>query len=145
MATKIPDLWPDLAAEATVTPLAILREQAANLTVKTNGLLEGRVTTGFEPQFPGGRARLRHAFQIVVPAFEGFTYELFMVAHDPEAPYPVFIRDLRSNNSENPFDPAPLPDRRIGSEEELVKYLQGLFSSERTQRLIGVLLAQVRS
>jgi len=150
MATQIPDLWPDLAAEATVTPVAILRAQAANLSTRTNGLLEGRVTTGFEP-LGGGRSRLRHAFQIVVPAFGGYTYQLLEVLHDPDAPYPVFICDSEFHISPGTTTVASktgttYPDyQEIASEQEFVKYLQGLFSSEKTKRLISVLLAQVRS
>jgi len=57
-----PDFWGEVAVIGGVTPVAILREQAALLGGKTQNLVEARVETH------AGGAGLIHSFRLVVPA-----------------------------------------------------------------------------
>jgi len=72
---SVPDLWPSLKPHGELTPLGILRKQAALLFRKTNGLLEGQVKTdGTGPEFV-------HNFNIIAPALGHFTYQMFSISH----------------------------------------------------------------
>src|SRR5437016_3185820 len=83
MATQT-DLWGDLQTEGIRTPVAILREHAALLAPRPRTSLRRKVQT--HPQ-PG--AIFIHTFNLVVPALDNYTYELFRVQH-PMGLYPVY-------------------------------------------------------
>src|ERR1017187_9270395 len=121
-----PDLWGEIAPTAVRTPLAVLREQAALLGRKTNNLVEATVTTGV---YRGG---FIHRFNLVVPALDDYTYELFAVTHGIEL-YPV-----------RKWDPLSVyPD--FPSEEAFVEWLRQELSSPETKRIVSNLLAQATS
>jgi len=118
-----PDLWGEIAPAALRTPLAVLREQAALLGRKTNNLVEATVSTGV---YRGG---FLHRFNLVVPALDGYTYELFAVTNGIEL-YPVSL--AYGNLS-------------IQSEENFLDWLRQELSSPKTKRIIANLLAQATS
>jgi hypothetical protein len=76
MPTDIPNLWPgDVASSPPVTPVAVLREQAAHLGRLTNNVVEAQVqTTASGDNFD-------HRFLLRVPALGNYSYELFRVVH----------------------------------------------------------------
>ena len=129
MGSQIPDLWPsDLSPATIVTPVAILREQAAKVGARTNDLLEGRVTTRVQ-----GKTRFMHYFSVVAPSLDNYAYQLLEVTHEAE-PYPL----LAHCTTDQAW-------RELHSEDEFLAYLREVFSSEETKRVIGALLAQVTS
>jgi len=132
MASAIPDLWPDLEQSQVIPPIAILREQAAALGKKTNYLLEGRVDT---MTTPGGR--FKHSFYVEARALDDYTYKLFWIEHGPDQ-YPVVAPrpDMAV--------PGP-PEVGIESEVELLEYVREILNSDRTKKIIGSLLAQVKA
>jgi hypothetical protein len=67
------DLWPDLNLAPVVTPLSILREQAALLGKRTKGVLRGEVETW------GAGERISNSFNIVVPSLGDYKYTLLYV------------------------------------------------------------------
>lgn len=127
MADTQRDFWPDIAVEEPVTtPLSILKEQAAVLARKTNGLLEGRVENSTR-----GR-EFRYVFKIVAPTLDNYSYELFRVRHGVLL-YPAWIQGPQ------------LQDTELKSEQEFVDALKQVLSSDETMRVISALLAQVKA
>ena len=115
------DLWGEIATVQMRTPVSILREQAALLGAKTKNLVEASVKTRVAGD------SIRHSLDLVVPALEGYTYNLLMIAHGPSI-YPV--TDVYSNTS---FD----------TEQKFVEWLGTKLSSPDTKRIVTNLLSQV--
>lgn len=155
MSNPIPDLWPPIEQPQITPPVAILREQAAALGRKTTNLLEGRVDTTLvenlyahlvpsaKAVFRGDREavtptkRLRHRFSIVAPALDDYIYELFWIEHGVD-PYPVTAPNLETVKN----GPHEL---MLEKEGDLVEYIRKVLNSERTMRIVGSLLAQVKA
>jgi hypothetical protein len=136
MANAIPDLWPDIEQSKVVPPVAILREQAAALGNKTGHLLEGRVKTTKDEA-----GKLMHSFYVVAPTLDNYSYRLFSIIHGADI-YPVTVQHPRR------LDPArrPFPQTlKLSSEKKLLDYLREVLNSEKTKRIVGSLLAQVKS
>ncbi len=134
MSTTILSLWPqDLAPTAERTPLTILKEQAAQLGVATKNLLVGQVTT--QSHLDGNEPYFNHWFNIVAPALDRYAYQLLTVSHRMDL-YPLTI---------NFHATKPPTLTKVTSEAEFVAYLQQVFASAETRRIIGALLAQVQS
>jgi hypothetical protein len=120
MATPA-DLWGNIQATSVRTPVAILREQAALLGKKTQNVIEGRV----DSRSSGGE--FYHSFNLVVPALDDYTYQLFIIRHDVNL-YPV-----------------KLDWQQFGSESEFTNALREKLSSPETIRIVQNLLAQANS
>ncbi len=119
------DLWPVNIAETNmVTPVAILREQAALLGDKTRQLVTGEVqTTTVGTMFV-------HSFNVAAPTLN-YRYELFRVQH-PAAFYPLVLEQGQSTT-------------QLRSEEEFKSKLKEVFASQPTLNVVHSILAQVRS
>jgi len=145
------DLWPPtISGPEVVAPVTILREQAAMLGKKTNGLVLASVRTTTRDSLtrdektglraltrPGhdagnGNEGFIHSFQLVVPALEDYTYTLFRVEHGIEF-YPA------------EFHQPGRMGQRADSEEEFIDILREILSSDNTRRVIGSLIAQVET
>lgn len=142
MGNAIPDLWPDIEQSKDVLPVAILREQAAALGKRTGHLLEGRVNSRTDED-----GNFNHSFNVVAPTLDNYSYRLFSITHGAE-PYPVTAPDPQI------IDPGArsfrIPSiqgvpKKLSSEEELLDYLRGVLNSEKTMRIVGSLLAQVKA
>ncbi len=134
MADAIPDLWPDIEQTQLVPPIAILREQAAALGKKTNNLLQGRVETT-----PVGEGRFRHSFYVVAPSLDEYAYKLFWIEHGVEQ-YPVAAPQQLTL-----LGPPQVREATIESEKELLQYVREVLNSDKTKRIVGSLLAQVKA
>lgn len=121
MATNT-DLWGDIAPSAVRTPASILREQASLLGSKTKNIIEGQVET----HTLGGE--FRHTFNLVVPALDNYSYELFQISHGVEM-YPVYLG----------------VGQYAKDEESFVRWLGQKLSAPETKSIIGNLLAQANS
>jgi hypothetical protein len=134
MAEQTLDFWPDLAtARPKLTPLSMMKQQAALLGRHTSNLLEGFVLTG---SGPGGT--IVHRFIIRVPTLE-YRYELFMVSHNIVDFYPVRVES-------GPHQMAYRDDRPLlRTEEDFLQWLKTVLSSDITKRVLGSLLAQIES
>jgi hypothetical protein len=117
------DLWGDITPSAVRTPASILREQASLLGAKTRHTIEGQVET----QISVGT--FYHSFNLVVPALENYSYELFKISHQLTL-YPIYVG---------------YPDPNAEDEQAFVKWLGQKLSSAETKRIIGNLLAQANS
>lgn len=141
------DLWPsNLEAVKVVPPAAILRQQAALLAQKTQGLVTASVQPssrtvrveafpllGQQPPPPAPDA-VEHDFYLTSPALGDYRYRLLSIRHGAVALYPVEIHSGASG--------APLV---AASEDQFVEMLRTVFNSEETKRVVGSLLAQSKS
>jgi hypothetical protein len=126
MDTPKTDYWPDdLGSSDIVTPVTILREQAAALGKKTHNIVEARVRSE-------GGADFVHYLELVVPAMNSYRYLLAQVIH------PVELYPLRFL-----YYPTGV-DAQAGDEAEFRKHLRESLSNDKTRQLINVLLAQVQ-
>ncbi|MGH9834249.1 MAG: hypothetical protein ACREBD_19950 [Blastocatellia bacterium] len=147
MATNQLDLWPTMTATATTrdTPVSILREQAALLEKKTNGVViadvemrssaaPGVLSAALSTGMTGERARdaIAYSFYLIAPALENYRYLLFWM-FQPIEMYPLFIRD------------SPEGDIKVESENEFVEALRRIFGSEKTQSVVQAIIAQSNS
>ena len=133
--TSQPDLWGDIELAGTRTPLVIMREQAALLGQKTKNVVKAKVNPGTTPGF------LHYSFRLVVPALDGYNYELFSVRHRVEEPYPVMVETVTRNA------PAPLGraaiEKHLSNEAEFTSWLQRQLSSPKTKKIVATLFSQV--
>jgi hypothetical protein len=119
------DFWPDLKDVASVvTPVNLLRQQAATLSEKTNGDVRAYVNTDASGE------SFVHRFNVIVPGLDDYTYELFQIHHGMNL-YPVTWYHLLENG-------------RLDSEADLVEWLRKTLSSAHTRQVLLTLLAQVR-
>lgn len=132
MAEQMLDFWPDIAeAKPKVTPLLLMKQQAALLGKHTGNLLEGKVSTQALKE-----GDLLHTFSIAAPTM-GYTYDLFIVQHSMVKLYPVEVISAPKVN---------VPTKsELGSEEEFLHWLKAVLNSDRTKRVLGSLLAQVEA
>jgi hypothetical protein len=120
-----PDFWGEIGSAEGPTPLSILREQAALLGRKTQGLVEAKVDTAtFDGIFT-------HSFKLVVPALDNYTYELFLISHGIDL-YPVKASGVSDG----------VKWLTLESENAFLAWLQGTLSSPKTKKIIANLLAQ---
>ena len=127
MTTQEPDFWGDIGVDTTVTPSMILKQQATLLGAKTNHLLEAEVRTRTSG------SSFYHAFYLVVPALDDYTYELFQVSHGVEL-YPV-IADTDAFGVGRP----------LRTEDEFKHWVYQKLSSPDTRRIVANLLSLARS
>ena len=128
--TSQPDFWGDIELTGDRTPLVILREQAALLGAKTKNVVKVKVTTSVSGK------HLHHSFNLVAPALDNYTYELFRVRHGVEA-YPVNVEAM---DAKLPIK-AHFPILR--DEAGFAAWLQEQLSSPRTKKIIATLFSQV--
>ena len=121
------DLWPKAKFETDiVTPVLILRRQAALLGEKTQQLVTAEVNTS------GNSSQLVHSFRLVAPALNNYKYELFTVIHNVDELYPL-----------TGYSPAQ-PPRRMDDQSAFVGWLKEVLSSESTTKRIDALMAQAK-
>jgi hypothetical protein len=122
------DLWPraKFATDDIVTPVSILRRQAALLGEKTQQLVTAEVSSA------ATGSQMEHSFRLVAPALNNYRYELFSVVHQVDEIYPLtgFFREF--------------PARKIPSQTALVEWLREVLSSESTLKRIDALMAQAK-
>src|SRR5262245_9187832 len=119
------DLWPDFQAPETInSPVFLLKEQAAKLQQKTNGL----VLAGLRPaSTPDGSFWV--GFDLYSPALGEYTYRLFQVTYPPEF-FPVTL---------DAGDGAP---RLAQNLTEFEHFLESLLRSPRTKQVVEAIMAQ---
>ena len=153
------DLWPeDIGHGAeTVTPLSLLKEQAAALGRKTKNVVMGKVlpAEGFFSNLPPGW--FEYVFNIVAPVLGDYSYSLLAIAH-PVDFYPVRIsagEDLLDGLSredkpqlltKKSLLKKPVPAIiQADSQESLETALRLLFNSAKTKKVIQAIIAQSMS
>jgi hypothetical protein len=119
------NLWPDNIADSNlITPVTVLKQQAALLGEKTRQLVKGEVVT----QASGNL--FVHYFYIVAPTLS-YKFELFTLSHGVNF-YPLVMRYLNETIS-------------LPSESEFKGKLKEIFAAPHTLNVVHSILAQVRS
>jgi hypothetical protein len=121
------DLWPKTKFETDlVTPVSILRRQAALLGEKTQQLVTADVATE-----ASGGTYVTHNFRLVVPSLDNYKFLLFKVMHKVDNLYPL----------EAYFEGNTV---HILMQEDFVNWLKRTLSSESTLKRIDSLMAQAK-
>src|SRR5260370_42103407 len=124
MADASRDFWPEIVSTLTViTPLSLLKEQAAALARKTNGLLQARVDSRTDIT-----DRFIHRFKIVAPTLDNYNYQLFVASHGVDL-YPVEI-DCPAGFGK----PASI---EAGTQEEFETSLKRILASDQQLKVIS--------
>jgi hypothetical protein len=118
------DLWPDFQTpEAVNSPVFLLKEQAAKLQQKTNGL----VLAGLRPaSAPDGSFWV--GFDLYSPALGEYTYHLFEVTYPPEF-FPVTLTAADGAKTAQTL-------------EQFRALLEAVLRSPRTKQVVEAIMAQ---
>jgi hypothetical protein len=132
MPEAIPDLWPEYVTQTSViSPLRILRHQAAQLGKRTNHVLEAEVFTQPANEGEYGPDRVCHFFELIVPQLNRYRYRLFQAVHAIDAVYPVRVYQ------------ADGPQGNADTQQEFIQKVTEVLSSPRTRGIIQSLLARL--
>ncbi len=161
MSQTLESLWPqELAVANVITPVVILREQAAALGKLTKNVLEGEVVSATDDEqnvnaatavlFRGRglssverqvRERQQepvfyHSFYIKAPALGNYRYKLFYVHHHTVLYPATIVADEKQDSagSKGLF--------QCKNEEEFKAALTSIFASDETKRIVSALLTQ---
>jgi hypothetical protein len=141
------NLWGELPKpEILRTPLVILREQAALLGEMTNRILEADVGL-HKASVDYSKSAVELAslevtrkgrefiadLDIVAPFLDHYRVTIAQIKFDLAEVYPVELIDVLA-----------MMNYKANNEAEFVRKLQGILRSEKVQRVISSLLAQVR-
>ena len=146
--SEMRNLWPQINVSQIKSPSWIIRVQATNLRVSTEGLLEGEVSE----IDTSDRNLVRLGFNIVAPHLDRYRYELFRIQYGRDCPYPVTlttenryelyavmhqigIADVESDNED------PGAEFIAHTQKAFEKLLEALFSMRETQGVVESLLA----
>ena len=125
------DLWPDNIADSNmVTPVSILKEQAALLGEKTRQLVKGEVVTQARASDNSMQVPFTHRFFLAAPTIS-YRYELFYVTHGVNF-YPLNVA----------YGHQAMQCR---DEEDFKAKLKTILSSPQTINVVHAILAQVRA
>lgn len=130
--------WPEIFGVKILTPVAVLRLRAQELSAMTHGLLEGEVVSAATPR------RVAHELQLVAPALGGERRTVLTATHAPKDPYPATI-DAAVFEPVDPFDPARAMDtwRPVASTmQEFEALVQRVIESKPVLAIAQSLLAR---
>jgi hypothetical protein len=150
MTTAIPDLWPESLKPVVLSPVAILRTQAARLKERTNGLLEAEIQTKRITE-PNGDTKALHVFEIVAPAMDGYRFQVLSIEHPSPGAYPVDISSFflptrvfvaMSGGRNIPSEKLP-NTQRCANQDAFQEALKKVFSSQELSGILDSLIAQI--
>lgn len=122
-------LWPDnISVIKEVSPVSILKEQAALLGEKTQNLVIAEVGTTTSIR----NRRFYDIFYLVAPALDNYSFELFRASRDIVNFYPIQISS----------DTLEMDNKEVTSEDELIKVLSDIFTHPKTIKIIQSMLVQ---
>lgn len=119
-------LWPsDIATQNFVTPVSILKEQAAALGEMTRQLVIAEVRSS------SSGATFNHRFTLSAPALGNYVIDLFQIQHGISF-YPMRLDWKNSGYS-------------LNSESELKNLLKQIFADSTTKNVVQSMLAQLNA
>ncbi len=124
--------WPDSLPFADVLPpVAILRQAAGELPVKSRNIFEAEVLTTRVYLDDGDE--FVHRFLVVVPALGRYCYPLFVVRHDSELVYPAHV--AISDDDTQPI--------ACSTQESLIACIRETLNSHRVNSILYSLAARL--
>ncbi len=147
MAVAVPNLWPETLKPVTISPIAVLRTQAAHLKERTGGLLEAHVTTRTFQRWKDEENRpliAEHEFSITAPRL-GYRRGIFTVEHDYPGAYPAvlsswFLKPV--GHLKEPID-EEMPSEFCFSQSEFLAVVGKVLQSRHMSSLLESLIAQI--
>jgi hypothetical protein len=156
MSSAIPVLWSDDISVNVLSPIAILRAQIEPLRQKTKGILEGNIET-----ITTEKGKVRHQFDLVAPALNGFRRRILTATHQQDLVYPVvieaecfafeaktiritpaaMIEGLRERKVP-PSDALEEQERRAATEQEFIELVGKVLRSYQVRGLIQSMIAR---
>lgn len=122
------DLWGDLpTADSVKAPVSVLKEQAAALTKRTNGVLQGEVRTFREGD------QIRSLLEIVAPSLDGYRYAVASISHGIGF-YPLLFASPFMSGS-----------AMLNDEAAFITTLRDALQSDGAKRVVAGLLAQSKT
>lgn len=131
---EVIDLWPELSFEKIRSPKTVLKEQGEILAQKTNNVLKGEVTISKNTFKPHKLGELIANFYIVAPSLDNYKFHLVSIYYNTALSYPAY--PVKSTNIKL------LVNEILKNETELKNFLQEIFSSPDTMRIINSLYSQ---
>lgn len=124
--TATENLWPKiLLNEVEKSPKSILNEQAKFLSDSTKNILNAVVVTiGYND------GNIEHTFDIIAPSLNGYRYSLMTISQQGFQLYPCNLHSKKTY--------------AISNENDLLKKLKEIFSSDETKKIIYALISQSR-
>ena len=128
----IEDLWPKSIDVRILSPLTILRSQAAFIEKRTGGLLAGHISTDSSPD------KVSHSFSLIANAPHRVLISVLVASHSTKEVYPVEVVS-RAFEPKPPTTPqqmgepfiAKQPDRRTAvTQEAFVAIVKEVLNSE---------------
>ncbi len=151
MQSRVDNLWPtDIEAHSgQLSPVAILKQQAALLGERTKNLVEAEVET----KATDYQRQLQHWFYLVAPALDFYKYPLFRVEHPAIRFYPLSIKLAKVTSKPgteekglNAFEGIRTRQQagmlRVKSEDEFKAHLKTIFAATETKKIIQSLIDQ---
>jgi hypothetical protein len=122
--SEIPDFWPeDIGTSTVVTPVSVLKQEAAYLGPKTKQLLKAEVRTTNNGQ------NFIQSFFIIAPGLSNYQFQLFQLVHSITL-YPAQLT----------WQSAVVI---IADEKQLTEKLKEVLSSPQTRQIVHALIAQI--
>jgi hypothetical protein len=142
------DLWPENFQEPdSQAPVSILREQARFLGQKTQNKVEGEVHTSSGNHHLG---EFQHHFFLVAPPLDHYRYRLFSVYQGIDFyPLHIVVNDGDKMGTElhrqlfRRFGESAPGTFTVQSPGQFYDALELILKSDKTQRLVGSLMAQM--
>ena len=149
MTEAVPNLWPRKFSRGILTPLAVLRVQAAKFKEMTDGLLDAEVVSSNGRDDEGTEVQ-SHSLEIIAPALDYYRRSILTAEHDNPGAYPVFLvsQYLSKDLETEPLDRlnyATIRDKSAtcNSQAGLLQVLQAIFNSPKLTGFIESLIAQI--
>jgi len=148
MTTAIPDLWSNDIKVDVLPPIAILKAQEGLLARKTQGMLEGKLTTTETEHL------IQHQLDLIAPSLNFYRERLLSATHDRQMLYPVTVTadcfrpkpkthlEAIVSSIQNPLD-QPLPQREAATDKEFVQLVGRVLQSVEVRALIHSLIARI--
>lgn len=146
MPDAIPNLWPRKFSRGILTPLAVLRVQAAKFKEMTDGLLDAEVTTE-TVEFEDGETVSVHTLELIAPPLDSYKRTILTAQHAKPGAYPVTLYSDFIEEEDEDWEWDHDDENRMvancGSQEGLFKRLGEVFGSPRLATLVESLIAQI--
>jgi hypothetical protein len=143
MTDSIPDLWSDDIQVKVLTPVAILRAQASSLRRKTQGLVVAELDTRTSAEY------VRHHFDLIAPAANGYRERILTAAHSSKKVYPVTVTAECFAARFNHLSPSlrvlggpPRNERTAATQEAFIGLVKEVLQSPEVRGTIESLIAQ---
>lgn len=144
MTEAVPNLWPKKFSRGVMTPLAVLRVQAAKFKEMTDGLLDAEVTTTDDTDDENEQVQI-HSLELVAPALDSYRRTILTAQHAKPGAYPVSLYSdfIDSEHRDWEYYEGEEMTVECGTQAELYKRLGDVFGSPTLATLIESLIAQI--